>query len=108
MHLHTGPTPGIMVRDGTRYHSPNCLVRIACTLNSLRYISEVLESVDIQWLPSIELFPWPTCFLNLSLIAVVWIMLAQRPAWDTPPAATSDQLWKYVEAAWTIVPQGYT
>ncbi|GFS61723.1 hypothetical protein TNCV_2169501 [Trichonephila clavipes] len=26
---------------------------------------------------------------------------------DTPPAATSDQLWQYVEAARTAVPQGY-
>ena len=34
-------------------------------------------------------------------------MLAQRLAWDTPPAATPDQLWQYVEAAWTAIPQGY-
>ncbi|GFU53333.1 uncharacterized protein TNCV_2953671 [Trichonephila clavipes] len=27
---------------------------------------------------------------------------------DTPPAASPDQLWQYVEAAWTAVPQGYT
>ncbi|GFV39798.1 uncharacterized protein TNCV_1043811 [Trichonephila clavipes] len=26
---------------------------------------------------------------------------------DTPPAATPNQLWQYVEAAWATVPQGY-
>ncbi|GFW06510.1 hypothetical protein TNCV_2188431 [Trichonephila clavipes] len=34
-------------------------------------------------------------------------MLAQRLFQDTPPAATPDQLWQYVEAAWIAVPQGY-
>ncbi|GFT56793.1 uncharacterized protein TNCV_1268851 [Trichonephila clavipes] len=34
-------------------------------------------------------------------------MPAQRLAWDTPPASTPNQLWQYVEAAWTALPQGY-
>ncbi|GFV55818.1 DUF4817 domain-containing protein [Trichonephila clavipes] len=34
-------------------------------------------------------------------------MFVQRLARNTPPAATSDKLWQYVEAAWTSVPQGY-
>ncbi|GFV98744.1 hypothetical protein TNCV_1454301 [Trichonephila clavipes] len=34
-------------------------------------------------------------------------MLAQRLARDTPPTAKPDQLWQYVEAAWTAVPQRY-
>ncbi|GFX10627.1 hypothetical protein TNCV_4620681 [Trichonephila clavipes] len=39
-------------------------------------------------------------------------MLAQRLARDTPPVATPpvatpNQLWQYVEAAWTAVPQEY-
>ncbi|GFV40205.1 hypothetical protein TNCV_3823051 [Trichonephila clavipes] len=43
MHLHAGPAPGIMVQGGIGYHSRPPLVRIAGSLNSLRYISEVLE-----------------------------------------------------------------
>ncbi|GFW72269.1 transposable element Tcb1 transposase [Trichonephila clavipes] len=41
MHRHTGPAPGIMVWGGTVYHSRSSLVRIAGTLNSQRYISEI-------------------------------------------------------------------
>ncbi|GFV82825.1 hypothetical protein TNCV_4147931 [Trichonephila clavipes] len=32
----------------------------------------------------------------------MWSMFAQRLARDTP-----DQLWHYVEAAWTALPHGY-
>ena len=45
MHRHTGPAPGIMVWGGIGYHSRTPPVRIAGTLNSQRYISEVLEPV---------------------------------------------------------------
>ncbi|GFV35433.1 transposable element Tcb1 transposase [Trichonephila clavipes] len=45
MHRHTGPTPGIMVWGGIGYHSRTLLILIAGTLNSQRYISEVLEPV---------------------------------------------------------------
>ncbi|GFX00903.1 transposable element Tcb1 transposase [Trichonephila clavipes] len=45
MHLHTGPVPRIMVWGGIGYHSRTPLVRTAGTLNSQRYISEVLEPV---------------------------------------------------------------
>ncbi|GFX16031.1 putative transposable element [Trichonephila clavipes] len=64
IHRHTGPAPGIMVWGGIGYHSSTPLVRIASTLNSQHYISEI-----------------------------------------TPPAATPDQLWQRVEAAWSAVPQ---
>ncbi|GFX56462.1 alpha-soluble NSF attachment protein [Trichonephila clavipes] len=45
MHRHIGPAPSIMVWRGIGYHSRIPLVRIAGTLNSHRYISEVLEPV---------------------------------------------------------------
>ncbi|GFW60334.1 transposable element Tcb1 transposase [Trichonephila clavipes] len=50
MHRHTGPAPGIMVWGGIGYHSHTPLVRIAGTLNSQRYISEVLEPVVLPYL----------------------------------------------------------
>ncbi|GFV47254.1 uncharacterized protein TNCV_4829101 [Trichonephila clavipes] len=50
MHHHTDPAPGIMVWGGIVYHSRTPLVRIADTLNSQRYISEVLEPVVLPYL----------------------------------------------------------
>ncbi|GFW39067.1 transposable element Tcb1 transposase [Trichonephila clavipes] len=50
MHRHTGPEPGIMVWGGIRYPSGPPLVRIAGTLNSQRYISEVLEPIVLPYL----------------------------------------------------------
>ncbi|GFU13895.1 transposable element Tcb1 transposase [Trichonephila clavipes] len=43
MNRHTGPAPGIMVWGSIGYHSRTPLVRIAGTLNSQRYISEIVR-----------------------------------------------------------------
>ncbi|GFW45578.1 transposable element Tcb1 transposase [Trichonephila clavipes] len=50
MHRHTGPALGIMIWGGIGYHSHTPLVRITGTLNSQRYISEVLEPVVLSYL----------------------------------------------------------
>ncbi|GFW80039.1 transposable element Tcb1 transposase [Trichonephila clavipes] len=50
MHRYTGLAPGIMVWCGIGYHFRPPLVRIAGTLNSQRYISEVLEPVVLPYL----------------------------------------------------------
>ncbi|GFU80041.1 transposable element Tcb1 transposase [Trichonephila clavipes] len=50
MRRHTGPAPGIMIWGGIGYHSRTPLVRIASTLNSRRYNSEVLEPVVFPYL----------------------------------------------------------
>ncbi|GFY21300.1 transposable element Tcb1 transposase [Trichonephila clavipes] len=50
IHRHTGPAQGIMVWGGIGYHSHAPLVRIAGTLNSQHYISEVLEPVVLSYL----------------------------------------------------------
>ncbi|GFY32245.1 uncharacterized protein TNCV_3557531 [Trichonephila clavipes] len=50
IHPHTGPAPGIMVWGGIGYHSRTPLERIAGTLNSQRYISEVLDPVALPYL----------------------------------------------------------
>ncbi|GFS92868.1 transposable element Tcb1 transposase [Trichonephila clavipes] len=54
MHRYTGPAPGIMVLGGVGYHSSTPLVRIAGTLNSQRYISELLEPIVLPYLQA-----WP-------------------------------------------------
>ncbi|GFT24698.1 transposable element Tcb1 transposase [Trichonephila clavipes] len=132
MHRHTGPAPGIMVWGSIGYHSRTPLVRIAGTLSSQRYISEVLEPVVLPYLQGlvtaifqqdnarphvacivrrffvnhqIELLPWLARSPDLLPIQNMWSMIAQRLTQITPPAATPDQLWQRVEAAWSAVPQ---
>ncbi|GFV95773.1 transposable element Tcb1 transposase [Trichonephila clavipes] len=53
----------------------------------------------------IELLPCPACSLDLSPKENMWSMVAQRLTHITPPAASPDQLWQSVEAAWSAVPQ---
>ncbi|GFX00001.1 transposable element Tcb1 transposase [Trichonephila clavipes] len=53
----------------------------------------------------IELPPWPARSPVFSPIEDMWSMVAQRKTHITPPAATQDQLWQHVEAAWSAVPQ---
>ncbi|GFW74366.1 transposable element Tcb1 transposase [Trichonephila clavipes] len=57
--------------------------------------------------PSImtELLPWSARSPDLSPIENMWSRVAQRLTQTIPPAATSDQLWQRVEAAWSDVPQ---
>ncbi|GFX57978.1 hypothetical protein TNCV_4047371 [Trichonephila clavipes] len=105
MHHYTGLTPGIMVWGGIGYHSRTPLVHIAGTLNSQRYISEVLEPVVLPYLQGfataifqqnnarphvarivqrffvnhhIELLPWLAHSPDLSPIENMWSMVAQR------------------------------
>ncbi|GFW19586.1 transposable element Tcb1 transposase [Trichonephila clavipes] len=132
IHRQIVPAPGIVVWGSIGYHSLTSLVRIAGTLNSQRYISEVLEPVVLPYLQGlataifqqdnarphvarivqrffvnyhIELLPWPARSPDLLPIENMWSMVAQQLTQITPPAATPDQLWQHVEAAWSAVLQ---
>ncbi|GFU75036.1 transposable element Tcb1 transposase [Trichonephila clavipes] len=114
MHRHTGLAPGIMVWGGIGYHSRTHLVCIAGTLNSQRYIFEVLDPVVRPYLqglatnifqqnnarqhvarivqrfffnPQYELLPWPA-----RSPENMWSMVDQRLTQIISPAATPDQL----------------
>ncbi|GFV67332.1 transposable element Tcb1 transposase [Trichonephila clavipes] len=50
MHHYIGPAPGIMAWGGIGYGFRTSLVRIVSTLNSQRYIFEVLEPVVLPYL----------------------------------------------------------
>ncbi|GFU34075.1 uncharacterized protein TNCV_3198861 [Trichonephila clavipes] len=50
MHNNIGPAPGILVCGGIGYQSRTPPVCIVGTLNSHRYISEVLEPVVLPYL----------------------------------------------------------
>ncbi|GFU72679.1 transposable element Tcb1 transposase [Trichonephila clavipes] len=132
MQHHTGLAPGIMIWGGIGCNSYTPLVRIAGTLNSQRYISKVLEPVVLpchqvlatpifqqdnarphvvrivqRWFVNhmIELLPLPARFPDLSPIENMWSTVAQRLTQITPSAATPDQVWQRVEAAWSDVHQ---
>ncbi|GFT98792.1 transposable element Tcb1 transposase [Trichonephila clavipes] len=121
-----------MGRYWVLWYSHISLVRITGTLNSQRYISEVLEPVVLPYLQGlataifqqdnarphvarivqrffvnhqIELLPWLARSPDLSPIQNMWSTVAQRLTQITPPAATPDQRWQRVEAAWSAVPQ---
>ncbi|GFT40668.1 transposable element Tcb1 transposase [Trichonephila clavipes] len=53
----------------------------------------------------IELLPWSSRSPGISPIENMWSMVAQRLTQITPPAATPEQLWQRLEAAWSAVPQ---
>ncbi|GFX77660.1 transposable element Tcb1 transposase [Trichonephila clavipes] len=65
----------------------------------------MLNSCVMHLLHRIELLPWPARSPDLSPIENMWSIVAQRLTLITRPAATPDQLWQRVEAAWSAVPQ---
>ncbi|GFX03021.1 transposable element Tcb1 transposase [Trichonephila clavipes] len=85
-HRHTGPAPGIM--DNARPH-----------------VARIVQRFFVNH--QIELLPLPARCLDLLPIENMWSMVAQRVTHITPLAATPDQLWQRVEAAWSAVLPGH-
>ncbi|GFW58084.1 transposable element Tcb1 transposase [Trichonephila clavipes] len=108
MHHHTAPAPGIMVWGSIGYHTRTPLVRIAATAifqedNARPHVARIVQRFFVNH--QIELLPWRARSPDLSPIENMWSMVAPRLTQITPPAATPDQLWQRVEAAWSAVPQ---
>ncbi|GFU91723.1 transposable element Tcb1 transposase [Trichonephila clavipes] len=99
-----------MAWGGIGYHSRTPLVRIAGLAtaifqqdNARPHVAHIVQRFFVNH--QIELLPWPARSPDLSPIESMWSMDAQRLTQIKPPAATSDQLWQRVEAAWSDVPQ---
>ncbi|GFU57106.1 transposable element Tcb1 transposase [Trichonephila clavipes] len=104
------PAPGIMVWGGIEYHSRTPLIRIQGLItaifqqdNAPPHVALIVQRPFVNH--QIELLPWPARSPDLSPIENSCTMVAQRLTQVTPPAATPDQLWQRVEAAWSAVPQ---
>ncbi|GFT09515.1 transposable element Tcb1 transposase [Trichonephila clavipes] len=95
MHRHTGPVPGFMGLATTIFQSDNARPQVA------RIVQRFFVNHQI------ELLPWPARSPDLSPIENMWSMVAQRLTQITPLAATPDQLWQRVEAAWSAITQEY-
>ncbi|GFX47807.1 transposable element Tcb1 transposase [Trichonephila clavipes] len=93
MHHHTGPAPGIMGLATAIFQQDN----------ARPHVTRIVQRFFVNH--QIELLPWPARSPDLLPIENMWSMVAQRLTQITPPAATPDQLWQRVEAAWSAVPQ---
>ncbi|GFU70900.1 transposable element Tc1 transposase [Trichonephila clavipes] len=107
MHRHIGSAPGIMVWGSIGYHSRTPLVRIAeldhSHISTGPHVARIVQMFFVNH--QIGLLPWLARSPDLSPIENMWSMVPQRLTQIIPPAATPDQLWQRLEAAWSAVPQ---
>ncbi|GFS81304.1 transposable element Tcb1 transposase [Trichonephila clavipes] len=93
MHPHTGPALGIMGLATAIFQQDN----------TPPHVARIVQRFFVNH--QVELLPWPVHSPDLSPIENMLSMVAQRLTQITPPAATPDQFWQRVEAAWSAVPQ---
>ncbi|GFT17387.1 transposable element Tcb1 transposase [Trichonephila clavipes] len=80
------------------------LVTVIFQQNNARpHVARIVQRFFVNH--QIELLPWPARSPDLSPIENMWSMVVQKLTQITPAAATPDQLWQRVEAAWSAVPQ---
>ncbi|GFY12775.1 transposable element Tcb1 transposase [Trichonephila clavipes] len=82
--LHRGLATAIFQQDNARPH-----------------VARIVQRFFVNH--QIELLPWRARFPDLSPIENMWPMVDQRLTQITPPAATPDQLWQRVEAAFGLL-----
>ena len=129
---HTAPTQGIMVWGAISYNWKSRLIRLNDTVNSQRYIDEILlpEIVPhIQVHPAaifqqdnarphvarrvltffnqhrIPVLPWPARSPDLSPIENLWDVLGRAVRRIEAPIQNVEELWAVVERAWNEIPQ---
>ncbi|GFU77418.1 transposable element Tcb1 transposase [Trichonephila clavipes] len=73
--------------------------------NARPHVARIVQRFFVNH--QIELLPLPARSPDLLQIENMWSMVAQRLTQLTPPAATPDQLWQSVEAAWSAAPQDH-
>ncbi|GFV82564.1 transposable element Tcb1 transposase [Trichonephila clavipes] len=102
MHYDTSPALGIMEPVVLPY-----LQGLATAIfqhdNVRPHVARIVQRFFVNH--QIELLPWTVCSPDITLTENMWSMVAQRLTQITPPAATPDQLWRRVQAAWSAVPQ---
>ncbi|UYV79102.1 hypothetical protein LAZ67_17001132 [Cordylochernes scorpioides] len=99
MHRRTGPAPGIMLSFLTFGACPQPYFNRIMRPHVVRIVQRFFVNRQI------ELLPWPARSPDLSPIENMWSMVAQRLTQITSPAATPDEPWQRVEAAWSAVLQ---
>ncbi|GFW96340.1 transposable element Tcb1 transposase [Trichonephila clavipes] len=109
MHRHTGPAPSNMVWSGIEYHNRTLLVRIAGTLNSQRYISEVLEAIVLPYLQGLDMAIFRQDNAGRGAIKIMtenWVTsiesmrstaLVRLNSWDTQLAIRNDPRYARLE-----------
>ncbi|GFY19037.1 transposable element Tcb1 transposase [Trichonephila clavipes] len=91
MQRHTDTAPGIV----------GFVTAIFQLDNARPHLARVVQRFFVNH--QTELLPWPARTSDLSPTENMWSMVAQRLTQITLPAATPDQLWQRVEAAWSAV-----
>ncbi|GFW81836.1 transposable element Tcb1 transposase [Trichonephila clavipes] len=104
MHRHTCPAPGIMMLEPVVIpYLQGLATSIFQQDNARAHVVRIVQRFFVNH--QIEFLPWPARSQDLSPIGNMWSTVAHRLTQIPPPAATPDQLWQCVEAAWSTVLQ---